>query len=789
MASIQTDLHGNRLSNSPPHSKDGGQTSETDGEEEDTPSCVIKNPYKKRTTTLQHPPSHQDEIKEHCSPPFTDDDDDDNISEMEDLLKSSSTNQSRRGAVVHFDRFADVSKSCKFDNLDPSSTNFDLEAISEKFCIYLLELKMDNGNYYAADSLPQFLSGWVNALKKKKEFNAFLKSPSSLDWYKNMWSDLRTRARTNAFYRGDTAKHNKCYLRRHTVAKITMFYLKNPVRKQDSKGWEDMAITNVLRQAVGRAGEIGYFNWNDSCFESDDQCFQNTWFQPKTARSFVITCGDKMLTPGKNEQTWIFPSLHNMKKENVSKTVTKMLKRCVGHVEGVFKSTTSHHIRYGATDDMSAHVDLDVVAILQRGAWYFESESAGFIYIAKRRNDLMCAKALGGHDNLKDVVLAPTIDFLGKDLSDDKMSSLVRVMKNLFQYLPHCQTETDSLFSYRSVMMGAVLENLNGIIKDLGRHNSFCDAVIGAAMREGIVLHELSEWGGIIHEIRKKDMNTKNSNRNGEQSIKLLHAEVSAVKDQLADSKQSITAMAESIQELMVMVAGLNQQKPSSMELAASVQHPDVTIVNDINSAKRTSSVALMQDNSVTDSDPVPKKSKVNAFEHMRIAALSKGSPKNFRSWTSIPLKAMIKKIVEEDVEVMSGKDPLGLDKDKEKKAAKNEVANSTKVLRFLATMCGSAQEVMLFCGQKSNMFENSKMAKLRQKEIDELRTNVVTNVITWIHTHHRGKQRKTPLTIDTITAGNLRPILEACKDDEQKNKWTDWDAVKCGWKIKKFVE
>jgi len=240
MASIQTDLHGNRLSNSPPHSKDGGQTSETDGEEEDTPSCVIKNPYKKRTTTLQHPPSHQDEIKEHCSPPFTDDDDDDNISEMEDLLKSSSTNQSRRGAVVHFDRFADVSKSCKFDNLDPSSTNFDLEAISEKFCIYLLELKMDNGNYYAADSLPQFLSGWVNALKKKKEFNAFLKSPSSLDWYKNMWSDLRTRARTNAFYRGDTAKHNKCYLRRHTVAKITMFYLKNPVRKQDSKGWEDM---------------------------------------------------------------------------------------------------------------------------------------------------------------------------------------------------------------------------------------------------------------------------------------------------------------------------------------------------------------------------------------------------------------------------------------------------------------------------------------------------------------------------------------------------------------------
>ena len=48
----------------------------------------------------------------------------------------------------------------------------------------------------------------------------------------------------------------------------------------------------------------------------------------------------------------------------------------------------------------------------------------------------------------------------------------------------------------------------------------------------------------------------RNSNSNSEQSIKLLHVEVSTVKDKLIDSKKSITAMAESIQELMVMVAG-----------------------------------------------------------------------------------------------------------------------------------------------------------------------------------------------------------------------------------------
>ena len=281
----------------------------------------------------------------------------------------------------------------------------------------------------------------------------------------------------------------------------------------------------------------------------------------------------------------------------------------------------------------------------------------------------------------------------------------------------------------------------------------------------------------------------RNSNSNSEQSIKLLHAEVSAVKDELINSKKSITAMAESIQKLMVMVAGRdwdNLQKPS-MELAASTQDPDIAIIN-VNSAEQTSSVASTQQKIVTYS--AGKKRKLgNAFEHMRAAAMSKGSPKNFRSWKSIPLKAIIKKIVDEDVEVMVGKDPLGLDKNMAKKAAKNEVANSTKVLRFLASMCGSAQEVTLFCSHKSNMFDNLEMAKVRQKEIDDLQTNVVTNVLTWIQTHHDGKERKTPLTIDTITAGNLRPILEPCKDDNQKNKWTDWAAVKCEWRIEKFVE
>jgi len=163
------------------------------------------------------------------------------------------------------------------------------------------------------------------------------------------------------------------------------------------------AVFNVLRLAVERAGEVGLFRWNDATkFQKDDECFQNTWCQKKMGKvecmtfvpdasewclDFNVSMAGYLITnPSKSknvrdpkEKHWIFPGLKDMQKESVSKSVTKMLKRAVGIVEGINSSSTSHHIRYGPTDDLPTNETLDIVVILLHGEWSFEGDSAGFI--------------------------------------------------------------------------------------------------------------------------------------------------------------------------------------------------------------------------------------------------------------------------------------------------------------------------------------------------------------------------------------------------------------------------
>ena len=289
------------------------------------------------------------------------------------------------------------------------------------------------------------------------------------------------------------------------------------------------ALTNTIHLAVKRAGEVGLFNLNDSVFEEDDQCFQNTWFQPKTARSdcmtfvhdadtwlldyhvsmagYLITCGSKYMSEpavkeGRRDTYWIFPSLHKISPENISKHITRMLKQLVGHVDGVYANASSHCWKHGATDDMTANDALDIVAVLQRGAWYIESESAGFIYIAKRRNDLRAANVLAGYDNIKAIVYAPPTDLLKGMITDDKFLALTKMMEVLFEFLPFSIFETDSLFSYRNVLMGSVLSNFKGITNELGKSNSLCEVVVvGTANRTGIQLAELLQWGDYVSNV------------------------------------------------------------------------------------------------------------------------------------------------------------------------------------------------------------------------------------------------------------------------------------------------
>ena len=302
----------------------------------------------------------------------------------------------------------------------------------------------------------------------------------------------------------------KCYFMFILLIHVHLFYV-----------FVQSAVFNVLRLAVGRAGEIGLFRWNDAKFQKDDECFQNTWCQPKTGKvecmtfvpdasewclDFNVSMAGYLITnPSKSknvrdpkEKHWIFPWLKDMQNESVSKYVTKMLKRAVGVVQGINNSSSSHHIRYGATDDMSTNEMLDIVAILLRGAWSFEGDSAGFIYFAKRRNDLRAARALAGHKDVKEKVFSPSIDYLEGILGAEEYINLLSMTSALLDSLPLSHEAGQPLYPYRNVLMGAVLENLESIISDVGKDNTLVKAVFGSAERACLEIKRLFVFGTMV---------------------------------------------------------------------------------------------------------------------------------------------------------------------------------------------------------------------------------------------------------------------------------------------------
>jgi hypothetical protein len=83
--------------------------------------CTIPNPYKTATSNSEQ--------KNHVMP------------HRFDPLKAGSTNSTRNRGVEIFNVFAEASKKFpKFEDLDPEQKGFNLKAIRENFCQFLLNL-------------------------------------------------------------------------------------------------------------------------------------------------------------------------------------------------------------------------------------------------------------------------------------------------------------------------------------------------------------------------------------------------------------------------------------------------------------------------------------------------------------------------------------------------------------------------------------------------------------------------------------------------------------------------
>lgn len=416
-----------------------------------------------------------------------------NMSHITNDPHASDSTQNNRSRGIHFwNEYANQNQSVpKFDQIRP---NMPLKNYANGFIDFLLTLRKEKDDeFYAYGSLPTYFSGWKNALMHKNNFQDA--SGSLLHKIYNDFTGLNEKIKNKAFERaineGEIVHNAELFLREGIMEDLLLWILQNPRQNIHALGWRDACILAFLRNAVGRGGEIGTLKWNGSFFNPADDVFDAMWLQKKTAKVdrmrfvhddrwklsvFVMLGGyistkneefRKVTNDNGKEMHLIFDDLPSNVSNHVTTTILKHAKKkeSIGN-----KKISSHCIRYGAIDDLISNELLETIAALVRGGWELGDFCTGFTYMDLLRFDLQAARVIAGQKDPFLKQAAPSLDFC----QDEEMrSKLQLVADRLFLKLPFSLEEGDSLYSLKSVLLAAVLENLEDMEAELGRSNQY----------------------------------------------------------------------------------------------------------------------------------------------------------------------------------------------------------------------------------------------------------------------------------------------------------------------------
>ena len=262
---------------------------------------------------------------------------------------------------------------------------------------------------------------------------------------------------------------------------------------------------------------------HNSRFVEDDQVLELSYYEKKTNSYCTMTYNNDaktwfldvlvmlsvhLILKGKSDDTnegsvkHIFPTLQTVKQEGVSRKISKMLKDQVGHVVGLDNKVSSHDIRYGSMDDMSRIALCDIISIICRGGWAFESECTAFRYVSQRMDVIRGGRALSGYETPN--LIAPQSSLKAivfENLVQER--KCLALMHKLFSALPCSSVETDRLYSAKETLFATLLENIESIDQatkwtdDNGKQHSnvLIDTLKGSCLGEHIDYYQLLLWG------------------------------------------------------------------------------------------------------------------------------------------------------------------------------------------------------------------------------------------------------------------------------------------------------
>lgn len=529
-----------------------------------------------------------------------------NMSHITNDPHASDSTQNSRSRGIHFwNEYANKNQSVpKFDEIKP---HMPLKKYANGFIDFLLTLrKGKDDEFYAYGSLPTFFSGWKNALMHKNSFQDA--KGSLLQKIYNDFAGLNQKIKNKAFERaineGEIVHNAELFLREGIMEELILWILKNPRQNSHGLGWRDACILCFLRSAVGRGGEIGSLKWNGSFFNLADDVFDAMWLQMKTAKvdrmrfvhdnrwllSVFIMLGGYIATKNEEfrkvtnefgkESQLIFDDLPANVSNHVTTTILKHAKKneSMGN-----KKLTSHCIRYGAIDDLISNELLETIAALVRGGWELGDFCTGFTYMDLLKFDLQAARVIAGQKDPFLKQAAPSLDFC-KD--EEMRSKLQLVADRLYIKLPFSLKEGDSLYSLKSVLLAAALENLEDMEAELGRNNSYMRNIECAFKLEAsMYFPEAKEIGKELAAQRRKfNSNLREEKDFAYKTSKVLEkqgAKIEELTSMLKSRDEKMEKLQDTLQKVVDILGNISLDKIST---SAPCSTDESTYTNEVSS-------------------------------------------------------------------------------------------------------------------------------------------------------------------------------------------------------------
>jgi hypothetical protein len=452
---------------------------------------------------------------------------DEDMKEIPSLLgRSDSQKKAYETAMVYMNRYAVTEKLYpKLINMTKEHVEGDcMEEYLEDFALWLAreQIVTRQKTFLSTDS-KAISFGLVKELLrlKFKEHDLWKRDESS--WWTKMRSDFKReaeRARMNDDGIAEERKSEPLYRDVSSSGIIRAKYTgleavdSRTVAKAILHRGDAQALLefNIYRSAVGRGGEHRALRWDGGNWDWFFNAADIDWrIDKQVGRQCMLFFHDAALymldvymsfalfflfgglhrppTIPLARHPFVFPSLHNVKKESVAERMTNLIRSTISDKTRK-KAFTSRSSRKGTSTELAAHGDVSTDERYCRGGWgatHSSSNADGYIEFSPVLN-APGGKALAGWDDCHAHIYPPRLECLGSSVPDDVIP---RLLDELFTNDIEQLKPGGKLRPLLPAALASLIRHYKSLVQELGSDNKIVKKIHEVMKRANIEDHDV----------------------------------------------------------------------------------------------------------------------------------------------------------------------------------------------------------------------------------------------------------------------------------------------------------